>query len=97
MLRVMASDGVDVAAVDEGSGPCVVIVHGGLGDPQAWGKVAERLRDRFRVVRLHRLAALLPRATVMTLEGQAHGANDSAPDRVAAGISDFAEPLLGNA
>jgi pimeloyl-ACP methyl ester carboxylesterase len=54
MLTAVAEDGVDVRAIDEGAGPCILIVHGGLSDPSAWSKVAAMLAARFRVVRLHR-------------------------------------------
>ncbi|MCA0293743.1 MAG: alpha/beta hydrolase [Actinobacteria bacterium] len=53
-MKTVAADGVDVRAIDEGAGPCIVIVHGGLADPSAWAKVAGLLAPRFRVVRLHR-------------------------------------------
>ncbi len=53
-MRTVAADGVEVRAIDEGMGPCILIVHGGLADPSAWAKVSALLTPRFRVVRLHR-------------------------------------------
>ncbi len=53
-MRTVAADGVDVRAIDEGAGPCILVVHGGLSDPSAWSKVAALLTPRFRVIRLHR-------------------------------------------
>ncbi|KAA0021396.1 alpha/beta fold hydrolase [Antrihabitans cavernicola] len=54
MLSVAAIDGTEIQAVDEGAGPVLLIVHGGMGDSSAWAKVAAQLVPRFRVVRLHR-------------------------------------------
>lgn len=55
-LRVIttASDGVDVRAYDEGSGPSIVVLGPGLDDGTGWRKVATRLVDRYRVIRVHR-------------------------------------------
>jgi pimeloyl-ACP methyl ester carboxylesterase len=63
-LVTMSADGVEVRARDDGSGPVILILHAAR-DGSAWGGVARRLSDRFRV-RLHRrqhrgdLAAVLP-------------------------------------
>jgi pimeloyl-ACP methyl ester carboxylesterase len=54
MFTVLAPDGIDVRAIDEGVGRTILIVHGGMGDSSAWRKVAPLLTRRFRVVRLHR-------------------------------------------
>ncbi|HEY3543810.1 MAG TPA: alpha/beta fold hydrolase [Gaiellaceae bacterium] len=35
----------------DGSGPAVLFLHGGLGDSRLWEPVTERLRDSFRCVR----------------------------------------------
>jgi pimeloyl-ACP methyl ester carboxylesterase len=40
--------------VDEGRGPAVLVVHGGLSDESPWAKVAAELAPRFRVVRIRR-------------------------------------------
>ena len=36
---------------EEGSGPAVLFLHGGLGDSRLWEPVAARLRDSFRCIR----------------------------------------------
>ncbi|GIH99845.1 alpha/beta fold hydrolase [Planobispora takensis] len=54
MILATSADGVQVRAVDEGEGPVVVVLHGGLEDGSRWKKVADRLTPRLRVVRLHR-------------------------------------------
>ena len=36
---------------DEGDGPAILFLHGGLGDSRLWEPVVERLRDSFRCVR----------------------------------------------
>jgi pimeloyl-ACP methyl ester carboxylesterase len=40
--------------VVEGMGRSILVLHGGMGDLSSWEKVTDRLRDRFRVARLHR-------------------------------------------
>jgi pimeloyl-ACP methyl ester carboxylesterase len=35
---------------DDGAGPPVLLLHGGLGDSRLWEPVVQRLRDRFRCV-----------------------------------------------
>lgn len=47
-------DGVEIRALDEGTGPPVLVVHPGLDDGTAWQGVAQRLSGRHRVVRVHR-------------------------------------------
>ena len=46
--------GVTVAAIDEGSGPALLIVHPGATDASSWAPVARLLTDEFRVVRIRR-------------------------------------------
>jgi 3-oxoadipate enol-lactonase len=36
---------------DEGEGPAILFLHGGLGDARLWKPVAERLRDSYRCIR----------------------------------------------
>jgi pimeloyl-ACP methyl ester carboxylesterase len=36
---------------DDGEGPAILFLHGGLGDSRLWAPVAERLRGSFRCVR----------------------------------------------
>ena len=47
-------DPAGVVYADEGSGPVVLVVHGGLSDESAWAKVAAELTPSFRVVRIRR-------------------------------------------
>nr|BFE78794.1 hypothetical protein GCM10020093_013950 [Planobispora longispora] len=54
MIVATSADGVQVRAADEGQGPAVVVLHGGLDDGSQWRKVAGRLTPRLRVVRIHR-------------------------------------------
>jgi pimeloyl-ACP methyl ester carboxylesterase len=53
-MTLTSPDGTDVKALAEGSGPTILIVHGGLDDGSSWEKVAARLTPRFRVVRVVR-------------------------------------------
>ena len=39
---------------DEGVGRALLVVHGGMGDLRSWQRVTDRLRPRFRTLRLHR-------------------------------------------
>ena len=54
MIAAEAADGTSVRAFDEGHGPAVLILHGGIDDGSSWRRVAVRLAPRFRVLRLHR-------------------------------------------
>ena len=54
MITSAATDGTDVRAFDEGSGPVILIIHPGFDDGRSWAKVSARLRGRFRVVRIVR-------------------------------------------
>ncbi|AGL20533.1 alpha/beta fold hydrolase [Actinoplanes sp. N902-109] len=53
-MRATAIDGSTAEAVDEGLGTPILVIHGGMGDPASWQRVTDRLRSRFRTVRLHR-------------------------------------------
>ena len=54
MVTATAADGTSVRAYDEGAGPLVLVLHGGMDDGSSWKRVAARLSSRYRVVRLHR-------------------------------------------
>jgi pimeloyl-ACP methyl ester carboxylesterase len=54
LKRLATDDPADVVYVDEGSGPVVLVVHGGLSDESAWAKVAAELTPSLRVVRIRR-------------------------------------------
>jgi pimeloyl-ACP methyl ester carboxylesterase len=64
MLTVTSADDTDVRAFDQGQGPVILIVHPGFSTGESWGKVAARLADQFRVVRIvrrhYRLDLTLP-------------------------------------
>jgi pimeloyl-ACP methyl ester carboxylesterase len=54
LRRLATADPAGVLYQDEGSGPVVLVVHGGLSDESAWAKVAAELVTSFRVVRIRR-------------------------------------------
>lgn len=54
MFTTTSSDGTSVIARDDGEGPAIVVLGPGSDDGSAWGKVAQRLAPRFRVIRIHR-------------------------------------------
>ncbi|MER5883229.1 alpha/beta hydrolase [Streptomyces sp. NPDC001941] len=53
-LRATAADGVPLTALDDGSGPVLLLVHGGAERPASWERVTELLAGDFRVVRFAR-------------------------------------------
>ncbi|WP_068923771.1 alpha/beta fold hydrolase [Planobispora rosea] len=67
MIIATSADGVQVHGADEGEGPAVVVLHGGLDDGSQWKKVADRLTPRLRVVRLHRRQYRLDLTTPSTI------------------------------
>ncbi|MFG2520818.1 alpha/beta fold hydrolase [Streptomyces sp. NPDC048527] len=56
MTELLASSGDDhpIIALDDGSGPNLLVAHPGGGDATTWDSVTRCLTDDFRVVRLHR-------------------------------------------
>jgi pimeloyl-ACP methyl ester carboxylesterase len=82
-MRVTAADGTTAEAIDEGTGRPILVIHGGMGDSTAWERVTDRLRDRFRTVRLHRRQYRLdlPRPVTMAAEVQHVAAVAGALDR----------------
>jgi pimeloyl-ACP methyl ester carboxylesterase len=50
-FRLARPDGVEIAVRVEGAGPAVTLVHGVGADAASWDRIAERLVDRFTVVR----------------------------------------------
>ncbi len=50
--RFVSIDGVPVHVRDEGAGPVIVMLHGSILNLHEWDPVAERLKTRYRVVRL---------------------------------------------
>ncbi|MGW3040198.1 alpha/beta fold hydrolase [Kitasatospora sp. NPDC001159] len=53
-LRALSDDGRPVTALDDGSGPILLVVHPGGGDATSWDGVVRRLVEEFRVVRVRR-------------------------------------------
>jgi pimeloyl-ACP methyl ester carboxylesterase len=47
-------DGTDVHARVNGRGPVLLVLHAARDDGSAWGRVADQLSDRFRVMRVQR-------------------------------------------
>ncbi|SDD80065.1 alpha/beta fold hydrolase [Glycomyces harbinensis] len=54
MITATALDGTSVRAHDEGQGPAILLLHGGMDDGASWKLVTRRLSPRFRTLRLHR-------------------------------------------
>ncbi|MEU8589554.1 alpha/beta hydrolase [Streptomyces sp. NPDC048664] len=53
-LLASSADGSPITALDEGSGPNLLVVHPGGGDATTWDGVTRHLTDDFRVVRIRR-------------------------------------------
>ncbi|ROP32367.1 alpha/beta fold hydrolase [Couchioplanes caeruleus] len=85
-MRATAIDRTMAEAVDEGLGAPILVLHGGMADSMAWHAVTDRLRDRFRTVRLHRrqYRTDLPRPVTMADE----------VDHVAAIAAELDRPVL---
>lgn len=62
-LRATSVDGAPVTALDDGTGPALILVHGGAEGPGRWDRVTRELVDDFRVVRVAR-RIYLPGAAV---------------------------------
>lgn len=54
MNSVISADGTRITFEQSGSGPSIVLVHGGFVDGRIWSPVARLLVDRFRVVIVER-------------------------------------------
>jgi pimeloyl-ACP methyl ester carboxylesterase len=54
MVTATSADGTDIRAVDEGTGPIILVLPPGMDDGRSWEQVATQLAPTFRVVRLHR-------------------------------------------
>jgi 3-oxoadipate enol-lactonase len=50
-MPLVPVNGAQLWVVDEGDGPAVLFVHGGLGDSRLWEPQAQGLADRFRCIR----------------------------------------------
>jgi pimeloyl-ACP methyl ester carboxylesterase len=64
-LHATSEDGTIITAIDEGSGPTVLVVHPSGQDERSWDAVAALLIDeyRYRVVRIRRRIYASPTAT----------------------------------
>jgi pimeloyl-ACP methyl ester carboxylesterase len=51
---VAGADGVRIGLLTAGSGPAVLLVHGGMGSIDSWASVWETLAARFRVTAMDR-------------------------------------------
>lgn len=49
--RYMTIDGVELRYRDEGQGPVLLLLHGSRSTLNAWDGLADRLKDRYRIVR----------------------------------------------
>ena len=56
VVRVMSSDGTPLAVECSGTGPSIVIVHGGTGDRTRWTPLFPLLASQFRVCAMDRRA-----------------------------------------
>ncbi|MER7850328.1 hypothetical protein ABTZ03_41085 [Kitasatospora sp. NPDC096077] len=52
-LLAASDDTPPLTALDDGSGPSLLVVHPGGGDATAWDGVIRHLTDDFRVVRIN--------------------------------------------
>jgi len=53
-MTIRSRDGVDVVVTQDGSGPPIVVLHGGMSDESPWAKVAAELGAHYRVLRIRR-------------------------------------------
>ncbi len=53
-MSVESADGTVVVLAEEGAGPTILIVHGGMSDESPWTRVATELAHSFHVVRIRR-------------------------------------------
>ncbi|MFH8404374.1 alpha/beta fold hydrolase [Streptomyces sp. NPDC018019] len=71
-LLATSADGVPIAALDDGQGPPLLLVHWGGGSARSWDGVAQALIGGFRVVRVARRiytpGAVVPPSYSMALE-----------------------------
>jgi pimeloyl-ACP methyl ester carboxylesterase len=86
MLETTASDGTNVQAFDEGSGPIILIVPPGMDDGSGYAKVAAALANRFRVLRLRRRQYRLDLPAPVTIPDEVRD--------IAAIVGAVGEPIL---
>jgi len=53
-VTIESTDGTSVVIAEEGVGPTILIVHGGMSDETPWAAVAGQLAEDFHVVRIRR-------------------------------------------
>lgn len=54
LMIATAADGTSVRAEEEGEGRVILILHAGMDTGKSYARVAARLAQRYRVIRLHR-------------------------------------------
>ncbi len=87
-ITIISEDGTDVIVTEEGHGPPILVIHGGMSDESPWAKVAAALARDFHVVRIRR--------RLYRVELPADPATDFALEvaDVAALTATFGEPCL---
>ena len=82
---VLGADGVRIGLLTAGSGPAVLLVHGGMGSIDSWRPIVGRLTGRFRVTAMDRRG-----------RGTSGDADGYALDREYADVAAVAEALAGD-
>jgi pimeloyl-ACP methyl ester carboxylesterase len=54
--HVLAADGTRIAYLEEGSGPAILFVHGGLGQGLGWKQVCDSIAGQYRTIMMDRRA-----------------------------------------
>ena len=54
--HVLAADGTRIAYLEEGTGPAILFVHGGLGQGLGWKQVCDQLAGQYRTIMMDRRA-----------------------------------------
>jgi pimeloyl-ACP methyl ester carboxylesterase len=86
---VTSADGTTIGLLTAGTGPALLLVHGGLGRLERWQPLWGLLTGHWQVTAMDRpgwaagitraLSAALPQATLAVLPGCGHEAIDAAP------------------
>ncbi len=87
-MTILSADGTLVVLAEDGDGPTILIVHGGMSDESPWGAVAGELAKDFHVVRIRR------RLYRLELEPEPETNFVREVDDLAAVTSSFSAPCL---